>query len=205
MDKKEEIILATLALASEKGLGSVSMSQIAQRLGIKKASLYNHFGSKEEIIDSMYQYLRIKSKEKLNLTEVDYGEMISGKTAEEVLIEATENYISLCCEEKMAMFYKVIYAQRAMNPTAAKIMKEETKRMLSATKNLFYALQSHRKICTDNIDTAAVSFAMTIHAMMEYRFDCLCCGEPDEKEMINTYIKWFCEVLKGDSNEKNVD
>ena len=33
MDKKEQIILATLELAAENGLGSVSMSQIAEKLG----------------------------------------------------------------------------------------------------------------------------------------------------------------------------
>ena len=41
-NRKEEIILATLKLASKKGLGNVSMSMIAESIGIKKSSLYNH-------------------------------------------------------------------------------------------------------------------------------------------------------------------
>ena len=47
MNKKEEIIIAVLDLAAEKGLGSVSMSQIAEKMGMRKPSLYNHFSSKE--------------------------------------------------------------------------------------------------------------------------------------------------------------
>ena len=63
MNRKEEIIIATLELAAEKGLGTVSMAQIADKIGIKKASLYNHFKSKEEIIEQMYVYLRQQAKQ----------------------------------------------------------------------------------------------------------------------------------------------
>ena len=41
--RRNEIIQATLALAADNGLGTVSMQQIADRVGITKASLYNHF------------------------------------------------------------------------------------------------------------------------------------------------------------------
>ena len=56
MNRKEEIIMATLELAAEKGLGSVSMNMIADKVGIKKPSLYNHFVSKEEIVQAMYDF-----------------------------------------------------------------------------------------------------------------------------------------------------
>ena len=36
MNRKEEIIMATLELAAEKGLGSVSVNMIAVKVGIKK-------------------------------------------------------------------------------------------------------------------------------------------------------------------------
>ena len=39
MDRKKEIIYATLELASEIGLRAVSMQMIADRIGIKKASV----------------------------------------------------------------------------------------------------------------------------------------------------------------------
>ena len=42
-NRKEEIILTTLELAAEKGLAGVSMSMIADKIGIKKPSLYKHF------------------------------------------------------------------------------------------------------------------------------------------------------------------
>ncbi len=72
-DRKEEIILTTLELAAEKGLAGVSMSMIADKIGIKKPSLYKHFSSKDEIVEAMYQFLRDKSKENANIKPVDYS------------------------------------------------------------------------------------------------------------------------------------
>lgn len=146
MNQKEEIISATLELASQYGLSGVSMSQIAEKIGIRKPSLYNHFKSKEEIVTAMYQFLRDKSKEKLSLMDIDYSAFIKGKSAEEVLNQSIYNYIYMNEDDKLLSFYKVIYSERAINQTAAKIMAEETRKMILATKNLFYALQVHKKV-----------------------------------------------------------
>ncbi|MGM9535909.1 MAG: TetR/AcrR family transcriptional regulator [Intestinibacter sp.] len=205
MERREEIILVTLELAAKNGLSGVSMSQIASKIGIKKPSLYNHFKSKEEIIDAMYQYLRDKSKEKMSLTDIDYGEFINGKTLEEVLTQSVSNYMRINEDEKMTSFYKVIYSERAINPIAAKIMSDETKRMILTTKNLFYALQVHKKADFDDVDMAATSFAMTIHAMMDYKLDCSLSGEQLNQNMIQDYIKWFCKQYRGVDDEKNID
>lgn len=193
MNRKEEILLVTLELAAEKGLSNVSMAQIAEKIGIRKPSLYNHFKSKDEIIAAMYQYFRDKSKEALSLTDIDFGDFVKDKSMEEALNQTVFNYVNMNSDGKMFLFYKVIYSERAVNPNAAKIMAEETRRMMIATKNLFYALQAHGKISINGIDMAAASFALTIHAMMDYQFDCSCSGEPVAQDMIQNYIKWFCK------------
>lgn len=205
MNRKEEIILVTLELAATNGLSNVSMAQIAEKMGIRKPSLYNHFKAKEEIIAAMYQYLREKSKEQLSLADIDYGEFIKGKSMEEALTQSVANYSNINAENKIFSFYKVIYSERSVNPTAAKIMAEETRKMILATKNLFYALQVHKKIHVKDIDMAATSFAMTVHAMMDYQLDCSCSGEPVGQDMIQNYIKWFCNQYGGMNDEKNID
>ncbi|HBG85469.1 MAG TPA: TetR/AcrR family transcriptional regulator [Erysipelotrichaceae bacterium] len=55
INRKEEIVQITLELAAEKGLANVSMCMIADKIGIKKPSLYKHFASKEEIVEAMYE------------------------------------------------------------------------------------------------------------------------------------------------------
>ena len=119
--RKKEIIMATLELAANKGLGNVSMNMIADKVGIKKPSLYN--------------------------------------------------------------------------PMAAKIVAEETDKMIIATKQLFYAMEVHKLLHFTNPDMSAVSFAMTIHGLMDYELDQSNgnCSYETDKNLLDDYLKWFCE------------
>ena len=119
--RKKDIIMATLELAANKGLGNVSMNMIADKVGIKKPSLYN--------------------------------------------------------------------------PMAAKIVAEETDKMIIATKQLFYAMEVHKLLHFTNPDMSAVSFAMTIHGLMDYELDQSNgnCSYDTDKNLLDDYLKWFCE------------
>ena len=195
MNRKEEIVLVTLELAAEKGLANVSMSMIADKIGIKKPSLYKHFDSKEEIVETMYEYLRRQAKEKANIKPIDYSTFFEGKTAYEILQSVVRGYIQMNHQEKMLNFYKVIYSERSLNPMAAKIVAEETDKMMIATKQLFYAMEVHKLLHFTNPDMSAVSFAMTVHGLMDYELDQSNgkCSYETDKNLLNDYLKWFCE------------
>ena len=190
MNRKEEIIQATLSLASEKGLSNISMSQIAEYIGIKKPSLYNNFKSKDEIIETTYQHLRNEAKSSLSIDEIDYAKLIEGKSLKEILMLTINNYSNMTAQENMLKFYKIIYAERTFNPLAAKILIEETNRMVNATKNLFYALQVHKKLNVESIDVVATSFAMTVHAFIDYNLD-LNTAKEEKSDNLIKFIDWF--------------
>ena len=195
MNRKEEIVLITLELAAEKGLANVSMSMIADKIGIKKPSLYKHFASKEEIVEAMYEYLRRQAKEKANIKLIDYSTFFAGKTVYEILQSVVRGYIQMNHQEKMLNFYKVIYSERSLNPMAAKIVAEETDKMIIATKQLFFAMEVHKLLHFTNPDMSAVSFAMTIHGLMDYELyqsNGKCSYETDNN-LLDDYLKWFCE------------
>ena len=195
-NRKEEIILTTLELAAEKGLAGVYMSMIADKIGIKKPSLYKHFSSKDEIVEAMYQFLRDKSKENANIKPVDYSILFSEKTAYEVLKGVMQGYINMNHQEQMLTFYKVIYSERSIQPMAARIVAEETERMIIATKQLFYAMEVHKLLHFENADMSALSFAMTIHGLMDYELDQKYGygkEEHTENNLISDYLSWFCK------------
>lgn len=192
-NRKEEIILTTLELAAEKGLAGISMSMIADKIGIKKPSLYKHFSSKDEIVEAMYQFLRDKSKENANIKPVDYSILFSEKTAYEVLKGVMQGYINMNHQEQMLTFYKVIYSERSIQPMAARIVAEETERMIIATKQLFYAMEVHKLLHFENADMSAVSFAMTVHGLMDYELDQKYGYDEAPKNLLDEYLKWFCE------------
>lgn len=189
--RKKEIIMATLELAANKGLGNVSMNMIADKVGIKKPSLYNHFSSKEELVEVMYQFLREEAKKTANIGTIDYTTFFVGKSALEVLRMMVGGYFNMNQQEHMMNFYKVIYSERSLNPVAAKIVVEETDKMILATKQLFYAMEVHKLLHFKNPDMTAVSFAMTIHGLMDYELDH--CSNKLDQSLLDDYLKWFCE------------
>ena len=187
--------MATLELAANKGLGNVSMNMIADKVGIKKPSLYNHFSSKEELVEVMYQFLSKEAKKTANIGAIDYTTFFAGKSALEILRGIVKGYFNMNQQEHMINFYKVIYSERSLNPVAAKIVVEETDRMILATKQLFYAMEVHKLLHFKNPDMSAVSFAMTIHGLMDYGLDQRN-GQyrfETDKSLLDNYLKWFCE------------
>ena len=52
---KQEILVASLELFSVQGFEATSISQIADAVGIRKASLYSHFESKQAILDALVE------------------------------------------------------------------------------------------------------------------------------------------------------
>ena len=189
--RKKEIIMATLELAANKGLGNVSMNMIADKVGIKKPSLYNHFSSKEELVEVMYQFLREEAKKTANIGAIDYTTYFAGKSALEILRRMVKGYFNMNQQEHMMNFYKVIYSERSLNPLAAKIVVEETDKMILATKQLFYAMEVHKLLHFKNPDMTAVSFAMTIHGLLDYELDQ--CSNKTDQSLLDDYLKWFCE------------
>lgn len=52
---RERILAQALLLADSSGLESLSMRKLADALGVKAMSLYNHFSNKDEILDGLVE------------------------------------------------------------------------------------------------------------------------------------------------------
>ena len=208
MNRKEEIIYATLELASVNGMHGVSMSQIADKVGMKAPSLYNHFKSKDEIIREMYRFLREQALRNNRQKPLDYSVLFEEKSLEEILVESVSTYMGMISDKNMLQFFKVLYSERAMNPAAAKIMVEETERMLAQSRDLFYALAVHGKIKNQNADMAAMTYALTMHSLIDYRMDMITAGDVEgfgegDSPMpgkILEFIKWFSGQIGREEN-----
>ena len=212
MDRKEEIILAALELAAKDGLKSVSMARIAQRVGIKTPSLYNHFKSKEEIVKAMYSCLREKAKQNRSLAFAD-PTGFAARSLEQILTEALTAYLALVTDRDMLRFFRVLYSERSVNPAAAEIMLEETEHMIRSTRSLFYALAVHGKMKSEGVDTAAMVFAMTVHSLIDYQMDRITAGRTDRfgedgspcTKELGDFVRWFSIQYGGGCHEQKAD
>ena len=193
-DRKNEIVYVTLELASENGLGAVSMQKIADRVVITKAALYNHFSSKDEIVDAMYVTIREASKQRADVGPVDYDALASEGSMEGILMKAVSSYRAMVRDPQLLMFYRIVMSERAISPAASEIMVRETQTMIDATEKLFDAIQRKGLASFSNPKAVAFSFAMAVHSIIDYEFDLSSVGMDAGKDMIGEYVKEFCRM-----------
>lgn len=201
MDRKSEIIKVTLELASEYGLAAVSMNQIAEKLGISKPALYKHFESREEIIKTMYSILREQAKQGITNGEMNLDLLSDKVSLEKILTQMVNAYRNICTNPQMFQFYKIIMSQRTIDVAATEIMVMENKAMIDATKKLFYALQVKKIADFPDVDAAALSFAMSVHSIIDLEYDLNQlknanndAGKGIDKNMMKKFISEFCRL-----------
>lgn len=89
-------------------------------------------------------------------------------------------------------------SEKTINPIASEIIVAETNTMIWATKQLFYAVMAKKVAYFENSDAAAVSFAMGIHAILDFRMDDYMAGTNQSNGILEQYIDEFCRVYSLD-------
>ena len=90
---KEKIIETAFSLADEIGLNQISFQKIAEKLGIKYPSLYNHFDNIEDLKIKMTIHFLNKLNSRLM-------ERLIGKSGEAAIIEFSYVYREFAVENK---------------------------------------------------------------------------------------------------------
>ena len=198
---KETILMATLDLASIYGIRGITMNMIAEKIGIKKPSLYNHFSSKDELINELYLFLRNKARDASNVNDIDYVKMFEEKDPLKILQTAVYSYISMVEQKDIKNFYKVIYSERSISSTAAAILVEETNKMIQATNMLFVGMSKHNLLSFSNIKIEALSFAFTIHELIDLSEDNLIANLSFDNSLLDEYLQYFCKTHEVKRND----
>lgn len=131
MTTKQKIIYASLKLFSEKGFDGVSMREIAAAVGIKGASIYNHFKGKEDIFTAIFkQMTKLYDEEVAWSLDISYPpQELAIQTFigidEDKLLDMAEYIFSFFTKnEFVVMFRKLIVSEQHKSPIAAKCFKE---------------------------------------------------------------------------------
>jgi AcrR family transcriptional regulator len=92
---KEKIIEAAVLLADEIGINQITFQKIAEKLGIKYQSLYNHFANIDDLKIKMTVYL-------LNNLNLELMQRLIGKSGEIAIREFAYAYRDFALENKTA-------------------------------------------------------------------------------------------------------
>lgn len=90
---KQEILDAALDLFSRQGYEATSISSIAEAVGIKKASLYSHYSSKQSILDALVKNVLEQYDEKSVMAKPDKARMPENADEAVKMIQGQISYI----------------------------------------------------------------------------------------------------------------
>ncbi len=118
MKRKEEIILKTLELGSLKGLANVSIRDIAKAKGLQQSSLYSHFESKDDILQSILEYCHTLLAKKTFVVN------FKAKDAQELLVSLVNSIIETFGEVPLSQYFAVVQQQRLFSQTYDEAARE---------------------------------------------------------------------------------
>lgn len=165
MKTKEKILYATLELASKEGLGRISMSDIATAIGIKKPSLYNHYASKEELIQTMFVHIKAKAMEEMPIDNMET--YIQRFPTEAILYHAVDIYCKWNQEPNVMKLNRVITSEKMTNPFVAEMDRQETEERIIYFTDLFRKMQKYDKANIKNEEFAAKLLVYHMQKLVE--------------------------------------
>lgn len=170
---QENIINAFLFSAFENGAGASSLQDISDILQIKKASLYNHFESKDEMYAVTLDYCRMylsnvnfipdELREKPNLFD---------DSVQSVFKKIIKRFINIYEEEPCFQIYSFIHTEQYFNVSAMEIRKNEIEKIeegfLFLIKGFVEAGKLKKLTPTELRSTSAMMAAVVLQQMDLY-------------------------------------
>ena len=140
---REKIVSAFLSSAFDKSSGATSLQDISDILQIKKASLYNHFTSKDEMYEASLvycsDYLRAVNFLPEDLLKDD---KIFSENVYDAFNKIIKRYIQLYETEPLFQIFTFIHTEKYFNKRASDIADEEIQKI---EEGIFFLLKGFIK------------------------------------------------------------
>ena len=120
MSTKDRILEAAIDLFAEKGFGEVSIREITRAVGIKESSLYNHFASKQQLLDEIFDYLK-RHYDAMTIPEESVAERMAGITAEELVDLSLKSFQAYLGNPKFLKIWRILSIERFTNARAREL------------------------------------------------------------------------------------
>lgn len=202
MTTKEKITEEALTLFAEKGYKGTSVKNIADAVGIKDASLYNHFKSKQEILDSIVeliskhisnlsQILGLPQEDETDIPSFDYFRKIGLDELKKVTRESFEFYLT---DSYISRFWRIAQIEQYANPEIysmfRKIFMEDA---ISYQETLFQEMMKQGVFYPGDAKATAISFYAPIYLLLS-----MYSNQPERKdeaiEVLDRQIEDFFHI-----------
>lgn len=194
---KQKIFDISIDLFSQKGFDAVSVREIARGVGIRESSIYNHYKSKDAIMDSIFQYfkkelMKMRPPEAKNLEKTD-------KITPEIFIQRAKLTLKLFKDPKMEKIFRIISSEQFRDERARKIMLQcLINEPYSFSKKVLEIMLNKGIIVNVDPDIKAVEFQYTIFSLFQEYLLLRSNGADTSKNetLIEKHLNYFVNSLK---------
>lgn len=127
MGTKQEILNVALDLFSINGFEATSMSMIAEAVGIRKASLYSHYASKQAILDELVKtILEIYQQHSLFArVQLSFLEKKENATTEALATAIKQQVIYISHDPYISRARKMLVIEQFKNPGLSDLLEKQ--------------------------------------------------------------------------------
>ena len=195
---KQEILEASLELFSVQGFEATSISQIAGAVGIRKASLYSHFDSKQAILDALVKEVLEQYGAHSIFAGADW-ERDAGKlplTSDEAVGMIQRQIRYIIHDPYISRARKMLIIEQFQNQELAKLQtKQNYSDVMQYFTGLIKCLIQKGILAEDDPEIMAAQFCLPISVWIN-----LCDREPEREtevmELVSRHIRQFFRVWK---------
>lgn len=198
---KEKILEAALDLFSVKGFEATSISQLADTVGIRKASLYSHFSSKQEILDTLIGKYTIEFNQYSIFVNADWDNPEFTKDKSEITPEMLTSIIKgqiqyIIHDSKISKIRKMLTIEQFQNKELCRLQsKLSYNDILKYNISLMKFLVSQGILKDEEPEIMAAQFCWPISMWIN-----LCDREPEREtevmELMSKHILQFFRIYK---------
>lgn len=164
---QERIIEASLYCAFDKGMGDTSLNDISNYLSIKKASLYNHFSSKEEMLKAIYTYCSDFCR-KVNLISDEELSKTADSQPEKLFKSCVTNFIKKHEIDPLFQIYTFICSEKYFTKEVLEIYTAQTEKLENQAFLFFKLVNKNSSIENSTIKKEARYFCMGLMNFLDH-------------------------------------
>ena len=198
---KQEILEASLELFSVQGFEATSISQIAGAVGIRKASLYSHFESKQAILDAIVKDV-LEQYEKHSIfagggwersSAAKNNQTMTSDTAAEMIMGQIRYILH---DPHIRKARKMLVMEQFQNPELAKLQtKQNYTDVMHYFTGLIRQMIQQGSLKEDDPEIMAAQLCLPVSAWIN-----LCDREPDREaevlQLVSRHIQQFFRLYE---------
>ncbi len=202
-DTRKKILDQALELFAARGYDAVSVGEIAEAVGIKAPSLYNHFPSKQAIFDALVastaaRYEADTGKIDIHVQNAPQDIPAFSQITSDALFEKVRQIFEYSLHDKtIASFRRMMTIEQFRSPElAALYTRRYVQRLMDYHAGIFRALIAQGEICTQDPDALALMYVAPVLTLLG-----VCDRQPEREseclEKLRQHVNLFFVMVHG--------